>query len=269
MTAPPHILVVGGSEGIGLAIAKRAFAAGCNVTLWARDFSKLNEAARAIGADASQPSQSIDVVGVDIADGAAVSAAAQDYLRRNGAPDRLYQCAGFAIAAYADEMAASDVARMFAVNAQGTINVVSAFVPAFKAARGGEIVTTSSVLGYAGFFGWSAYAATKHAIVGYSSCLRHELAPYGVSVQVLCPPATQTPGFTKENETKPDAVRKAEEGGGVVSPDVVARAAWDGCGRGGLYILPTFETKFIYAVSRISPGLAHALVRAPKPQSVP
>ena len=96
------------------------------------------------------------------------------------------------------------------------MHVVRAFAPAMSTRGAGAIVLTASDLGYVGLFGWSVYSATKHAVVGFASSLRNELKPFGVSVQTLCPPATQTPGFDKENATKPRSVRKAEEAGGVM-----------------------------------------------------
>jgi 3-dehydrosphinganine reductase len=117
-------------------------------------------------------------------------------------------------------------------------------------------------------FGWSVYSATKHAVVGFASALRNELKPFGVSVQALCPPATQTPGFEKENETKPASVRKAEAAGGVMSAEAVARAAWVRCGRGGLHIIPNRTSRLLFAMSRLSTDLAHSFVRAPGPGRV-
>jgi 3-dehydrosphinganine reductase len=129
----------------------------------------------------------------------------------------------------------------------------------------GAIVLTASDLGYIGLFGWSVYSATKHAVVGLASALRNELSPFGVSVQALCPPATQTPGYDKENETKPATVRKAEEAGGVMSAEAVGRYAWARCGRGGLYLIPNRTSRMLFALSRVSTRLAHSFARAPGP----
>jgi 3-dehydrosphinganine reductase len=84
-------------------------------------------------------------------------------------------------------------------------------------------------------------------------------------VQALCPPATQTPGYDKENATKPASVRKAEESGGVMSAEAVARVAWARCGLGGLHIVPNRTSKFLFALSRVSTDLAHSFVPAPGP----
>lgn len=255
------MLVTGGSEGIGLAVAAEAVKAGAGVEIWARREDKLKEAAETLNAIRTE---AVTWRRVDVSDPLDVRTAAERYLS-HGPPDRLFHCAGFAVAAFLDDVADNDVERMFAVNAMGSVYVARAIAPAMAGRKSGSIVLTSSDLGFVGLFGWSVYAATKHAVVGFASSLRNELAPFGVSVQALCPPATQTPGFDRENETKPRSVRKAEEAGGVMSPEDVARFAWAGAGRGGLHIIPNRTSRILFALTRLSSGLAHALVRAPGP----
>jgi 3-dehydrosphinganine reductase len=198
---------------------------------------------------------------VDVADPAIVRAAAE----RSGVPDRLFHCAGFATAQFIDQVGDEDVAGLVRTNVTGPMHVARAFAPAMAKRGAGAIVLTASDLGYVGLFGWSVYAATKHAVVGFASALRNELTPFGVSVQALCPPATKTPGFDKENETKPASVRKAEEAGGVMSAEAVARYAWSRCGRGGLHLIPNRTSRVLFAMSRLSTDLAHSFVRAPGP----
>ncbi len=246
------VLVTGGSEGIGLAIAVEAIKAGAEVEIWARREDKLRDAARTHG---------VTWQAVDVADPAAVRAAAE----RSGIPDRLFHCAGFATAQFIDQVGDDDVAGLVRTNVTGPMHVARAFAPAMAKRGTGTIVLTASDLGYVGLFGWSVYSATKHAVVGFASALRNELKPFGVSVQALCPPATQTPGFDKENETKPVSVRKAEAAGGVMSAEAVARTAWVRCGRGGLHIIPNRTSRLLFAMSRLSTDLAHSFVRAPGP----
>jgi 3-dehydrosphinganine reductase len=246
------VLVTGGSEGIGLAIAAEAVAAGAEVEIWARREDKLRAAEKALG---------VTWQAVDVGDPAAVRAAAA----RTGVPDRLFHCAGFATAQFIDQVGDEDVAALVRTNVTGPIHVARAFAPAMRERRSGAIVLTASDLGYVGLFGWSVYSGTKHAVVGFASALRNELKPFGVSVQALCPPATQTPGYDKENETKPASVRKAEEAGGVMSAGAVAQYAWARCGRGGLYVIPNRTSRMLFAMSRVSMNLAHSFVKAPGP----
>jgi 3-dehydrosphinganine reductase len=254
-----RVLVTGGSEGIGLAISVLAAKSGADVEIWGRDPEKLRKAQEQSGARSVQS--------VDVRDAAAVRAAAQRLLAA-GPIDRLFHCAGFAQAAFIDQAGDDDAPGMFATNAIGPVNVVRAIAPSMMAARKGAIVLTSSDLGYIGLFGWSIYAATKHAVLGFGTSLRHELRPHGISVQVLCPPATQTPGFDRENLTKPKSVRKVEESGGVMTPEAVAQVAWARCGRGGALIVPNLASRALGVISKISIDLAHGLLKAPGPGDV-
>lgn len=246
------VLVSGGSEGIGLAIAAEAVKAGAEVEIWARREDKLRAAEQALG---------VSWQAVDVSDPEAVRVAAA----RTQVPDRLFHCAGFAVAQFIDQVGDDDVAGLIRTNVAGPIQVVRAFAPAMRERGSGAIVLTSSDLGYIGLFGWSVYSATKHAVVGFASALRNELKPFGVSVQALCPPATQTPGYDKENVTKPASVRKAEEAGGVMAPEAVAHYAWARCGRGGLHLIPNRTSRLLFALSRLSPDWAHSFARAPGP----
>jgi 3-dehydrosphinganine reductase len=253
------VLVTGGSEGIGLAIAAEAAKAGADVEIWARREDRLSDALKIMGRGTSRV--------VDVSDATAVRWAAESYLAAHGAPDRLFHCAGFAVAAFLDQAADDDIDRLLQVNVAGTMFVARAFAPAMSKRGAGSIMLTASDLGFVGLFGWSVYAATKHAVVGFASSLRNELKPFGVGVQALCPPATQTPGFDRENETKPRSVRKAEEAAGVMTAEAVAAVAWRRCGRGGLYVIPNRTSRLLFALSRVSTDLAHSFVKAPGPGS--
>ena len=256
-----RVLITGGSEGIGLAIAVESVKAGAAVEIWARREDKLSAACAQLNGLRSGAASSRCV---DVSDPDAVRAASNAYLV-GGAPDRLFHCAGFAVAAFLDDVKDDDVARLFAVNAAGSIHVARALAPAMSSRRSGAIVLTASDLGFIGLFGWSVYSATKHAVVGFASALRNELQPFGVSVQALCPPATQTPGYDKENETKPASVRKAEESGGVMTAEAVGVYAWRRCGKGGLHLIPNRTSRMLFALSRVSTGIAHSFARAPGP----
>lgn len=258
------VLITGGSEGIGFALAAEAVKAGHEVEIWARRQAKLREALTSLNALRSSGAVPTSV-SVDVSDANSVRAAADRYVAANGSPDRLFHCAGYAVAAFVDQTRDEDVDGMLKANVAGPIHVGRAFAPAMREKGVGAIVLTASDLGFIGLFGWSVYAATKHAVVGYATSLRNELKPFGVSVQVLCPPATQTPGFDKENQTKPASVRKAEAAGGVMSPAEVAKCAWRRCGKGGPFIIPGRTSRVLFALSRLSIDLAQSIVRAPGP----
>ncbi len=79
------------------------------------------------------------------------------------------------------------------INMYGIWNTCAALVPHMKE-QGGAIVNISSIAGFVGVFGFTDYSASKFAVIGFSEALKSELKQFGITVQVLCPPDTDTPG---------------------------------------------------------------------------
>ena len=75
----------------------------------------------------------------------------------------------------------------------GALNTVQAALPHLKRSRKARIINIASIAGLTGVFGYSAYCASKHALVGLSEVLRYELAPQGITVQLVCPPEFDSP----------------------------------------------------------------------------
>ena len=100
-------------------------------------------------------------------------------------------------------------------NLYGIWNVLAALVPAMKGS-GGHIVNVSSIAGFMGVFGYTAYSATKFGVIGFSEALRSEMRPHGIRVSVLCPPDTDTPGLAQEN--RPSRPRQGPRERGAHEP---------------------------------------------------
>lgn len=214
--------VVGGSEGIGSAVAERLVARGDDVVVLSRSQSKLAAAVERLEALRRRPDQTIASRGLDITDAAETSRTVDELVATHGAPDLVVNTAGYARPGWLNEIPAEDVRGMVEVNLLGTINLARAVAPHLQAAKRGTIVTTSSMAGLAGVFGYTVYSATKFGVIGFSEALRRELESYGVRVLVLCPPNTLTPGFETENLHKPAEVLAAEEKASTMTADEVA-----------------------------------------------
>jgi 3-dehydrosphinganine reductase len=104
----------------------------------------------------------------------------------------------------------------------GTLHCVRAVVPSMLEHGSGTIVGVSSAAGLIGVFGYSAYAPAKYAVRGLMDTLRAELRPHGIRVSCAYPPDTDTPGFARENETKPPETVAVSGGIKVMSPAKVA-----------------------------------------------
>jgi len=140
------------------------------------------------------------------------------------------------------------------VNLHSCWSTASALVPHMKA-RGGYIVNTASLAGIIGVFGYTDYCAAKFALVGFSEALRSELKAYDITVSVLCPPDTDTPGFAAENQTKPAETKAVSAFARVLSADAVARTLLRGMARGRFLIVPGIDSRLAALVKRLWPSV--------------
>src|SRR5262249_29487896 len=97
-------------------------------------------------------------------------------------------------------------------------------------------------------------------VVGFSEALRSELAPDGITVSVLCPPDTQTPGFERENANKPTETHVLSAGASILTADEVADALIAGMAKRRFLIIAGREARFGYLLRRSCRGLATGLV---------
>jgi len=184
-------LVTGASSGIGKATAERLAAAGYKVYGTSRRGAQTGE-----GSFAMLP---LDVTRDD-----SVDAAVTELIRLEGRIDLLVNNAGFGVAPAAAEESSIEQARsIFDTNFFGIIRMTRAAVPHMRKQGGGRIINIGSVLGFLPMPYGALYAATKHAIEGYSESLDHELRTWGIRVSVIEPAYTKTP--FDANFLEPDA----------------------------------------------------------------
>ena len=226
-----HVLVTGGSSGIGLAVAQEAAARGAVVTVLARTRSKLVSAVDSLGStravgSASGTSSPHGFECADVTDPAAVEAACAAAVAARGPITVLVACAGAAQPGYFLDQASAVFERSMQLNYIGVVNAVKAVAPAMCERGEGRIVLVASGAAVVSFIGYSSYAPTKWALRGFGDALRNELIGFdraagrsgasagGVRVHIAYPPDTQTPGFDLENESKPVETSR------VAPPDV-------------------------------------------------
>jgi short-subunit dehydrogenase len=177
------VLITGASEGIGRALALALAGEQARLVLAARDAARLEDAARACAArGAAVLAQPADVSRPE--DCRRLVAAARD---RFGALDALVNNAGITLWSRFDAIADLGVfERLLAVNLLGAVYTTAAALPDLKATRG-LIVAVASLAGLTGVPERTAYAASKHALVGFCESLRIELAGSGVDVTIVAP----------------------------------------------------------------------------------
>jgi 3-dehydrosphinganine reductase len=260
-----YALIVGASEGIGLAIACALARRSANVVITSRDELKLVDAARSIEESHRQPGRWVDWMAFDVRHHDEVEASLAALQGKHGTPDILITCAGAARPGYFQDLSLDDHRAMMELNYFGTLHVVHALAPAMVARRSGTIVLTSSGLGLMGLFGFSGYCASKYALVGLAETLRSEFRVYGLRVSCFCPPAVQTPGYEREKAVTPEEVLATEEKGSVLKADNVARTLLDALPRNPFLVIPGFRMSFIADAHRFVPSIVRWGARRPAP----
>ena len=234
-------LITGGSSGMGLALAQLLAEEGANVWLVARHSDALEAACRSLHADG----QKHGVYAADVTKLDQVQAAVEHVKREAGVPDLLINCAGAAHPGYVQEIPLEIFQDMMALNYFGTLYTVKTLLPAMLERGSGHVVNVSSMAGFLGAFGYSAYGASKYAVRGFSDVLRLEVKPLGVRVSVVFPPDMDTPGLANENKTKPFETFAAGSTK-ALAPQDVARSTLKAMKRGQYIILPGSEPQLLY-----------------------
>ncbi len=232
-----HVLITGGSSGIGLAIAQQAAAEGAKVSLIARDQTKL-EQARAEIVKVAPACLEVVTSSVDVSVEAEVQAALQTIEAAHGPIDVLITSAGVAQAGYFEEIPTEVFERLMAVNYFGTLYPIKAVLPAMRKRGAGAILIVSSGVGLHGFFGYTPYGPTKFALRGLAESLRAEMKDTGVQISIVYPPDTDTPQLTEETRTKPPETKALTAQGGIWTAENVAKLTLKGLKRGRFSITP-------------------------------
>src|SRR5881394_3832823 len=210
----PVALVTGASSGIGKATAERLATAGYKVYGTSRRGAQTGQRAFAM-------------LPLDVTSDEAVEAAVGDVMRRSGRIDVLVNNAGFSVApAGAEESSIEQARSIFDTNFFGIVRMTRAVVPHMRHQGGGRILNIGSVLGFLPAPYMALYAATKHAIEGYSESLDHELRTKGIRVSVIEPSYTRTEfdAHLLEADSKLDEYRQARTAVGKRVQEAVAAA---------------------------------------------
>src|SRR2546428_11292120 len=176
----PVALVTGASSGIGKATAERLATAGYKVYGTSRR-----------GATSGQ--RAFEMLSLDVTSDESVAAAVNALLRSEGRLDLLVNSAGFSIPpAGAEESSIEQARSIFETNFFGILRMTRAVLPHMRRQANGRIVNITSIFGFLPAPYMALYAATKHAVEGYSESLDHELRTRGIRVLVIEPANTKT-----------------------------------------------------------------------------
>lgn len=183
-------LITGASEGIGRAIAFRLGRAGYRVGLCSRTPDRLQATVQALRAEG------IEAAGcpADVGDAGQVEAMVAALTSELGPTDVLVNNAGVGFLKPFADLSLEEWDRTMATNLRSLYLVTHAVLPGMRARRHGAIVNIASLAGKNAVLGGTAYAASKHAMLGFSKSLMMEVRKDGVRVVAICPGSVAT-GF--------------------------------------------------------------------------
>jgi NAD(P)-dependent dehydrogenase (short-subunit alcohol dehydrogenase family) len=204
------VLITGTSSGIGLAGAIACAERGFDVIATMRNLERREQLDREVELRELAPRSSSEptpeegriqgVVHVEQLDVTAegVGDKVRELLLKYGPIEHLVNNAGIAVSGAFEEQSERDIRDQFDTNVLGMMEVTRALLPSMRASGRGRILNVSSIVGRIGLPGMAAYAATKHAINGFSEALRYEVAQFGIQVCVVEPGTFKTGIFRNQ-----------------------------------------------------------------------
>jgi len=189
------VLITGSSSGFGLLTSIELAKAGYGVVATMRDLNrraKLDQAAAAAGV-----TDKIDIRALDVTHSQDIATVVDTVVRDYGRIDVLVNNAGFVVAGFAEDIKLEELRLQLETNFFGAVAMTKAVLPTMRKQRSGHIIQISSIVGLQGSVTISSYAASKHALEGWSESLRLEVKGLGIQVVLVEPGAFDTGIWTE------------------------------------------------------------------------
>lgn len=207
-TSSPVWFITGCSTGFGHELAKLVLARGWRAVVTARDADRVSDLVS--GTDGRGLALPLDVT--DTGQIAVAIAAAREHF---GRIDVLVNNAGYGYQASVEEGEETRIRAQFDANVFGLFALTRAVLPLMRAQRQGHILNVTSVAGFIGFPGSGYYAATKHAVEGWSDALTAEVGPLGIRVTCVEPGPFRTDWAGRSLVQTPNTISDYAETVGV------------------------------------------------------
>lgn len=251
-----NILITGGSKGIGKEISKKLAEKGANLFIVARDISKLEKTRAEVLK--INPGINCVVYQADVSDKTQVKNAVKEMIDRFGSIDGLINNAGKAVPDYFENISGETFENLINIDYLGSVYFTIEVYPYLK--PGDFVSFTSSVAGFMGLFGYTAYSGSKFALIGFAESLQQEFYLKNIQVSVLCPPDTETPGFEQEEKCKPYETKKLSGTAKLMKPEKVAEIFLRKLEEGRFLITVNFESAVLYFLHGIIPDFVRKII---------
>ncbi|MGF1492452.1 MAG: SDR family oxidoreductase [Microcoleaceae cyanobacterium] len=257
-----HVIITGGSSGIGKAIAILLAQAGANITLIARNPEKLKQAQAEVATVQNQSNQNqsdkkILTAVADVSHRVEAEQAIQSAIQHLGVPDILVTSAGIAHPGYFQELPIEVFEQTMAVNYFGSLYCIRAVLPGMQQQGRGRLVLISSGAGIVGIYGYTPYCPSKFALRGLAESLRAEVKPFGIQVTIVYPPDTATPQLDAENRTKPIETKQITDTTRIWQPEEIAQEILSGIQRDKFAIAPGLELTLLNRFHSVLAPILH------------
>jgi len=204
----PIWFITGCSTGFGHELAKLVLARGWRAAVTARDKGRLAELVEGAG-------DRVLALDLDVTDATQIKAAVAAAEARFGAIDVLVNNAGYGYQSSIEEGDDAEIRDQFEANVFGLFAMTRAVLPGMRARRKGHVLNITSVAGFIGFPGSGYYAASKHAVEGFSDALAAEGAPLGIKVTCIAPGPFRTDWAGRSLRQTPNLIADYADTAGV------------------------------------------------------
>ncbi len=235
-----HVIITGGSSGIGKALAKQYAIKGDKVSLISRNRQNLQDAKEEL-TKVCDNADNIFISPADVTNQHEIEKAINTCIEAQGAITYLITSAGMIRPSAFIDAPISDLEYCMQINYLGTLYSIKAALPSMIAEKSGHIVLISSAAALCGVYGLSGYCPTKYALRGLAEVLLVELSVSNINVSIVFPPDTDTPLLDqelKERLPETDMILGTQR---VLSAENVAKTTIKGVDRKKFEITPGLE----------------------------
>jgi NAD(P)-dependent dehydrogenase (short-subunit alcohol dehydrogenase family) len=249
-------VITGAGSGMGRCLAQQLATMGSSLALADLSENGLSETIASLGTTKGNVTRHL----VNVADETRVKAFAAEVAAQHGRATILFNNAGVALLGNFEEYSLADFRWLMEINFWGVIYGVTYFLPLLKKEKRAHIVNTSSLLGFFGAVGQSAYCASKFAVRGFTESLHHELLGSNVGVTCVHPGFIRTAiaKHAKTGERAADTIKKESMARFArvarTDPDVAAAKILRGVEKGSARVLIGPDAYFVDIWQRLKPS---------------
>ncbi|KAB0679747.1 oxidoreductase [Aureimonas leprariae] len=205
----PVWFITGCSTGFGKELARLVLDRGWRAVVTARgELSRLDELVEAGG-------ERVLPLSLDVTDAGQIDRAVEGVEQRFGRIDVLVNNAGYGYQSSIEEGEEAEIRAQFDANVFGLFALTRAVLPVMRRQRSGHVISVTSLAGFAGFPGSGYYAATKHAVEGWSDSLAAECLPIGIKVTCVEPGPFRTDWAGRSLKQTPNRIAEYAETAGA------------------------------------------------------